>query len=73
MLVVTFVAAACAGDSNSDTAAPAPDTASDGGGEAIGDDDVFPYAFSSRTLDGGMIDAGDFEGQDLVLWFWAPW
>lgn len=25
------------------------------------------------TLDGGQIDFGDLEGQDVFLWFWAPW
>ncbi len=25
------------------------------------------------TADGGQIDFGSLEGQDTVLWFWAPW
>lgn len=25
------------------------------------------------TVAGGQIDFGSLEGQDIVLWFWAPW
>lgn len=25
------------------------------------------------TIDGGSVNLADFEGQDVVLWFWAPW
>lgn len=25
------------------------------------------------TISGGQIDLGSLEGQDAVLWFWAPW
>ena len=27
----------------------------------------------ASTVGGGQIDFGSFEGQDVVLWFWAPW
>lgn len=33
---------------------------------------AFPR-FSASTLDGGQLDFGALEGQDLALWFWAPW
>ena len=26
-----------------------------------------------NTIDGDVIDFGSLEGQDVVLWFWAPW
>lgn len=29
--------------------------------------------FVATTADGGQIDFGALEGQDTVLWFWAPW
>jgi len=25
------------------------------------------------TVDGGQFEFGSLEGQDTVLWFWAPW
>ena len=27
----------------------------------------------AATSDGGTIDLADYAGQDLMLWFWAPW
>lgn len=27
----------------------------------------------ASTVDGGQIDFASLEGQDVVLWFWAPW
>jgi hypothetical protein len=30
-------------------------------------------AFTAATIDGTGFDGGDFAGQDLMLWFWAPW
>ena len=27
----------------------------------------------STTLDGSTFDLGDVAGQDVILWFWAPW
>lgn len=35
-----------------------------------------PPAFpdvATGTVAGGQIDFGSLEGQDTVLWFWAPW
>ena len=52
------------------------DEATTGGGDTGGggDDGVdWPHDFVAETVSGSMIDAGDFAGQDLVLWFWAPW
>lgn len=33
---------------------------------------TFP-SFIAPTVDGGQINFGSLEGQDTVLWFWAPW
>jgi hypothetical protein len=30
-------------------------------------------AFTAETIDGGTFDGADYAGQDLMLWFWAPW
>ena len=32
----------------------------------------FP-AITLATSTGGQIDFGSLQGQDTVLWFWAPW
>lgn len=26
-----------------------------------------------ETIDGPVLDLAEFQNQDLVLWFWAPW
>ncbi len=73
-IVFGLVAAACGGGTDvsapvidsapaaAETEAPAGDapSASVYGGDFVG-------------LDGTAIDFGSFEGQDTVLWFWAPW
>ena len=53
--------AACGGSTDSTTAAAVEQQASD-----------FPD-FIAVTADGGQIDFGSLQGQDTVLWFWAPW
>jgi thiol-disulfide isomerase/thioredoxin len=32
-----------------------------------------PLTFSSTTTAGEGFDAADLAGEDVVLWFWAPW
>jgi thiol-disulfide isomerase/thioredoxin len=32
-----------------------------------------PFAFNAQTLEGGMLDGESLKGQDVILWFWAPW
>jgi len=29
--------------------------------------------FRAPKLGGGLVNGNDFAGQDLALWFWAPW
>ena len=29
--------------------------------------------FTVLTSDGGQIEWSSLQGQDVVLWFWAPW
>ena len=43
-----------------DVAQPAPETTS-------------PLTGSFDTITGGQIELSSLEGQDVVLWFWAPW
>ena len=62
--------AACGGSAaapaSEDTAAPVAE-ASD---ESAASD--FPQ-FVAPTVGGGQLEFGSLEGQDTVLWFWAPW
>ncbi len=51
---------------NTEGSAPASDA---GGSVAV----AWPHDWTEETVGGGQFDAGDYAGQDLVLWFWAPW
>lgn len=55
-----LVLAGCAGQD----AATAPD----GSGEV-----PEALAFEASMVGGGDFDAGDYDGRDVMLWFWAPW
>lgn len=33
----------------------------------------WPLSYDGETVDGSHFNSGDYAGQDLVLWFWAPW
>ena len=67
----------------SDTAAPitaAPATTATAPAPTTGGDPAPPPAdlptqldFTAATVAGGQVTGADFAGQDLVVWFWAPW
>jgi len=58
-MALALGAAAC-GSSDSDTAASAVSQSS-------------VLEISAPAADGSTIDLADYAGQDLMLWFWAPW
>ena len=65
--------AACGGsDADVDTAADttATTSAAPAADEAT-ESEAMPVVYD--TVTGGQIDLGALEGQDTVLWFWAPW
>lgn len=74
LIVAALIATACgSGASSTDTAnsAEAPLTSSSAETTAV---DTHAELFGTfPTLAGGQLDLGSLEGQDAVLWFWAPW
>lgn len=40
---------------------------------ASGEVNEQPVAGVVETLSGAKFDLGSIEGQDTLLWFWAPW
>ncbi len=69
------LASGCGGESpqtiaasEASTTADSPAVVADGGTQP-----EWPHTFVVDQIDGATFDAGDYEGQDLVLWFWAPW
>ncbi len=61
--VVALLAVACAADDSSPAERSAPATVAA----------EWPHDFVEDTIGGGLIDANDLEGNDVILWFWAPW
>ena len=57
---IAVLVTACGGGDNG------PGAIGAGGGPA-------PLDWVEPLVGGGQFDAGDHRGQDLVLWFWAPW
>lgn len=62
---LSFVVAACGGGASTTDASAQPASESAPAAPVI--DGVFD------TVSGSQIDFGSLEGQDTVLWFWAPW
>ena len=72
-LVLSACAAADgdAADSQTATSAATPATEASGTGEAP--ESGNPFMFTANTIDGGTIDGESLMGEDVILWFWAPW
>lgn len=62
-LALSLAGAGCAADS------PTTDVETN----AASSGEVSALTLTAATTDGGQFDFGSLEGQDAVLWFWAPW
>jgi hypothetical protein len=62
---LSFVVAACGGEASTTNASSQAASESASAGPVI--EGLFD------TVSGTQIDFGSLEGQDTVLWFWAPW
>lgn len=67
ILVVALTVAGCAGEGSEEADASASESAQSEGVTEATESLVLP------TADGGQIDWNSLEGQDVMLWFWAPW
>ena len=77
---VAMVAAACGGaaETPTESAAESATTTSDAGSESTTAQTTPPVQPTGlvgefSTIGGATFDLGDLEGEDVVLWFWAPW
>jgi len=53
---------------------PSPEPGGSSGGDRNGGGTVPEVLrFSAPRLGGGTVEGEDFSGQDVALWFWAPW
>ncbi len=67
VMALSLGLAACAGDDASTTTGSGSNS---GGSDSS---EIQPLALTAETTDGGQFEFGSLEGQDAVLWFWAPW
>lgn len=75
-LSLALIASACGGASgDTTTAEPAAptettvtetETTTDAGGPGL-------PQLAGTTVGGAQLDTNDLAGQDVVVWFWAPW
>lgn len=63
VLLFMLVLAACGATNDAPAADPAASEAAPSS----------PLTGTFGTIDGGQIEFSSLEGQDVVLWFWAPW
>ena len=70
-LCVALLATAC-GATPPDTAAAPADNAVVAETDAAAGGVGLPVLVSN-TVGGAQIDTNDLVGQDVVVWFWAPW
>lgn len=72
LTALALAAAACSASDGTPSAAESPavsegaDSSAEGGSASLLD-------ISAPAADGTTIDLADYAGQDLMLWFWAPW
>ncbi len=80
--IVGFFAAAllllsaCGGGAAEPDASAAPAATTADAGDATGDAPAVQASLlegSFTTTAGETIDLAQFQGQDVVLWYWAPW
>ena len=65
---VSLIAAACGGSGDPSAASPVTTV------EAVTTDSpTTPEAAFVPTASGGQLDFNALRGQDVLLWFWAPW
>jgi thiol-disulfide isomerase/thioredoxin len=69
---LALVLAAC-GSAVDETAASDPTSSAADGDSPDAVEGGHPLSFQAVTTDGADFDASELAGQDVVLWFWAPW
>jgi len=72
VLAALVLLAACGGAA---TISPTDGTASATAAAEVPSEEAPPHILSGtfETVAGPEIDLAEFQGKDVVLWFWAPW
>jgi hypothetical protein len=72
-VALALFATSCGGGSTETTAEVVAESTSAPTSDAAEDTEPAEASVVATTVDGGQIDFGSLQGQDVVLWFWAPW
>ena len=62
LIVLLVGVSACSQPGSPGTGAP---SSSDGGGDVLD--------FTAPLVGGGTLHGADYAGEDVAIWFWAPW
>jgi thiol-disulfide isomerase/thioredoxin len=71
LLAVALGVSAC-GEGGAATAQPTAEPTAEPAGQPSAAD-AHPLDFASTTTTGEAFDGAELVGEDVVLWFWAPW
>ncbi len=75
-LTSAMILAACGGSTAEEVSNPAPVSSESDPAPTTtvdpGPAQPLPQ-FTADTVSGGQFEFGSLEGQDAVIWFWAPW
>jgi len=72
-LTLGVLMAVSTGCASSDPASDAPHAAASSGSVGTTHARADILDFAAPKLGGGTIQGSDYAGQDLAIWFWAPW
>ncbi len=73
VLAVALLAAACGDSATRLQRAATPATTATADWSELDGVDVEALAFTGTATDGTTFSGADVVGQDVLLWFWAPW
>jgi len=73
-LLLGLLATAC-GSTETETATAAPDESTEAEITPTSEEPAETSLLTGtyNTVDGETVDLATYQGQDVVLWFWAPW
>lgn len=76
LAALLFLSACGGGAATVDEAATSAASTAQAGSDAVGDAPAVPASLLTgdfTTTTGETITLDNFQGQDVVLWYWAPW
>ncbi len=72
LVLLALIASACGSTATETTAAAPADSATEEVADGVSDGARLLVG-EFTTVDGETVNLADYQGQDVVFWFWAPW